>query len=188
MPSIALGALGPPTLSKILFEAHILKLHFGEGPSLQKLADCDPANVSHQLSAQLSSASKWKHTDELGSPPSLPSIVSVASTIGVPVLLEDNWMVRGPNITEPEPTGHDSRIAIDRQEDIDLYAERGWVDLRSQNLLVWKKRAQRILAEIPTSAEDTTSLTGLHYGGKSNELDPAALATWIIAGELHGHR
>lgn len=187
MPSIALGRLGPPLLSKILFEAHILKLQFGGAHGMKKLANCNPVELSRELSTQLQDAANDGPKKDFGNC-SLSSLSHIAPTIGVPILLHGNLMLRGPNITSPEPVGCDSTFILGTQEQLDRHAQSGWVDLRSQNLQVWKERAQHILAEPPVSAHDTTALTGLHYGSGSQELNPAALASWIIAGEVHGQR
>jgi hypothetical protein len=188
MPSVALGRLGPPLVSKILFEAHILKLHFG-CDGLQKLADCNPLELSLDLSTKVQKAAKQEFCCT-GSSVTLPSLIHVAPTIGVPVLLQDNVMLRGPNLTVPEPNGNDSIFDLTKQEVINEHARSGWVDLTQSNLQVWKKRANHILLEPPVSSSDTTMLMGLHYStsGSHKEIDPAALASWILAGEVRGHR
>ena len=96
-------------------------------------------------------------------------------------------MLRGPNVTVPEPIGNKVTFAL-TQETIDRYAQSGWVDLRRPNLQVWKERAQHILAEPTISARNTTGLTGLHYHSASKEIDAAGLASWIIAAEINGQR
>lgn len=187
MPSIALGRLGPPLLSKILFEAHILKLQFGGADGLVKLADSNPVKLSHELSTKVQKAAKRETADDVGSS-TLSSLSYIAPTIGVPILLEGNVMLRGPNITVPEPVGRDSKFTLTTQDMVNGYAQSGWIDLRSSNLQVWKERAQHILAEPTVSARDTTALTGLHYNSGSRELNAAAMSSWIIAGEVHGQR
>jgi hypothetical protein len=187
MPSIALGRLGPPLLSKILFEAHILELQFGGAGGLVELAECNPVKLARELSAKVQKAAKRDPASDFGNR-TLSSLSYIAPTIGVPVLLEGNLMLRGPNITLPEPVGHDSKFTFATQETLDGYAQSGWVDLRASNLQVWKERARHILAEPTVSARDTTALTGLHYDSGSREINAAALASWIIAGEVHGQR
>lgn len=186
MPSIALGRLGPPLLSKILFEAQILKLQLG-ADGLVKLADCNPVTLSHELSTKVQKAAKRDPTGD-GGTSTLSSLSCIAPTIGVPILLEGNAMLRGPNITVPEPVGRDSKFTLTSQEMVNGYAQSGWVDLRASNLQVWKERARHILAEPTVSARDTTALTGLHYDSGSKEINAAAMSSWIIAGEVHGQR
>ena len=190
VPSIALGRLGPPLLTKILMEAHILKMKYGGTDGLQQLAKTDPVELSQELSVQVQEAAERNYVDSdlTGGTPTLTSLTYVASTIGVPVLLNDNIMLRGPNITVPEPIGYNSSFSLSSQAVIDSYAQSGWIDLRPSNLQVWKERACHILSEPPVTAHDTTVLTGLHYLSGSKELDAAALASWIIAGEVHGQR
>ena len=189
LPSIALGKLGPPLLSKILFEAHILKLVFGGVHGIEELASCNPAELSRELSNQVQNIVR-QNPIFAGTPITLASLIRVAPTIGVPVLLHDNVMLRGPNITVPEPAGRDSTFVWTTQEAMDCHAQTGWVDLRTPNLQLWKDRANHILSEPPVSSRNTTVLTGLHYvgSGKHREMDPAALASWILVGEVHGQR
>jgi hypothetical protein len=188
MPSIALGRLGPPLLSKILMEAHILKLTYSGPDGLQRLSNCNPLELSRELSAQVHLAVESDNAEATGGFPTIASLTHIATTIGVPVLLNDNSLVRGANITVPEPVGKDSLFSLDSKDKIESYAQSGWVDLRPSNLQVWKERACHILSEPPVTAKDTTALTGLHYLRGSKELDAAALASWIIAGEVHGQR
>jgi hypothetical protein len=187
MPSIALGRLGPPLLSKILFEAHIMKLQFGGADGLVELADCNPMELALELSTKVQKAAKRDPASDFGTR-TLSSFSYIAPTIGVPILLEGNLMLRGPNITLPEPVGHDSKFTFTTQEMVDGHAQSGWVDLRASNLQVWRERARHILAEPTVSARDTTALSGLHYNSGSREIKAAALASWIIAGEVHGQR
>ena len=97
-------------------------------------------------------------------------------------------MQRGPNITVPEPVGQHNTFTLTTQEIVNRHCERGWIDLRSSNLQVWKQRAAHILAQPTVSSRDTTALTGLHYSSHEREINAALLASWIIAGELHGQR
>lgn len=188
IPSIALGKLGPPLLSKILFEAHILELQFGGADGLEKIACCNPAKLSRELSTQMQNAAEQELAAGDFRTQTLTLLSHVAPTIGVPVLLDGNVMLRGPNITVPEPVGDNNKFALTTQETIDKHALSGWVDLRPSNLQVWKERARHILAEPTVSARDTTALTGLHYHKCSKAVDAAALASWVIAGEVHGQR
>lgn len=187
VPSIAMGKLGPAT-SKMLFESHILAIRFRKTNGLKKLAECNPADLAQELSLEFRRAiTKGHDFDAVSGKPTCSSVAYLAPTIGMPILLQGNLLLRGPNITVPEPVGHDSVFAVSLQEDIDRHAQSGWVDLTRSNLEVWKKRAQQILSEPATSAKDTTSLTGLHYQSGA-DIDPPSLAAWVLSGEAHGHR
>lgn len=187
VPSIALGRLGPPQLSKILFEAHILKLYFGEN-SLKKLADCDNIQeLSQKLSMKAQEAVQVQVGPFDGSTTIL-SITYVAPSIGVPILLHDNKLLRGPNITIPEPRGYYSSFEM-TESTIRHCAQNGWIDLTPANLEQWRLRARHILSE-PEETNKSAVRIGFRYNpdGNRNEINPAAIASWILAGELHGQR
>jgi hypothetical protein len=187
VPSVALGRLGPPQLSKILFEAHMLKLFFGDN-SLKKLADCD--NI-HELSQKLSLQAREAvqvQSDSFDGSITIPSITHVAPSIGVPVLLHNNELVRGANITIPEPRGYYSSFEM-TESTIRQCAQNGWIDLTTSNLEQWRLRARHILSE-PEETNKSAVCIGFRYNpdGNRNEINPAAIASWILAGELHGQR
>lgn len=102
-PSIAMGRIGPPLLSKILFESHILKLKLGGDLGLMKLSNCDPAELSLELSKQvLEAANHEKHVGSSGEA-SFASLACIAPTIGVPILLADDSMPEVRILQTPSP-------------------------------------------------------------------------------------
>ena len=187
VPSIATGRLGP-SLTKYLFEAHLLKTRFGNTQGLVELANCNPNTLSKALCQQVrESMQQPTSSPHASGEVTVESLTRLAPTVGVPILLDDYSLVRGPNITDPEPNGLETTFSVSTQE-LDTYAKRAWVDLRPTNLKIWKERARHILSEPPVTAADTSSLTGLHYSAQGTAIQPAPLASWILSGELHGHR
>jgi hypothetical protein len=94
IPSVALGRLGPPELSKLLFEAHLLKSAFGDFKSIldEKLSLVGMAKAMKDV-LEASGVSK------------------TAPSIGIPVLLPDGKSIlRGPRINVPEVAGRSSTI------------------------------------------------------------------------------
>jgi len=187
VPSIATGRLGP-SLTKYLFEAHLLKTRYGNAQGLIELANCDPNELSKDLCQQVrDSIQQSTPLQPASGKVTVESVTRLAPTVGVPILLDDYGLVRGPNITDPEPNGRETTFPVGFKE-LDTFAKRGWVDLRPNNIHVWKERARHILSEPSVTAADTSSLTGLHYSAEGTAIQPAALASWILSGELHGHR
>jgi hypothetical protein len=188
VPSIATGNLGPQ-LSNFLYEAHLLKLYFDGEDGLDQLAACDPVSLSRLICEDIRRTLGSSVPADLASgQPGIESLSRLPPTIGVPILLDDYSLVRGPNITDPEPKGNDVCFPVDRSQ-VNVYARRGWVDLRPENLKVWKHRAEHILSEPPIHLTDTTSLSGLHYSAsRTHIIEPAAFTSWILAGELHANR
>ncbi len=119
-PSVALGQIGPPEFSKLLYEAYLLKVKYR---SLENVTSQDAKEISENLE-YLILHNPIRHT-----------IVS----IGVPILLPDGkTLLRGPKINIPEYRG--SVELPSTPDTINLWAKKGWVDLRVENMALWQKR------------------------------------------------
>jgi hypothetical protein len=63
-------------------------------------------------------------------------------SLGLPILVPNGTqIIRGPYIRIPESI--ESEIVV-TNDDIDIWAEKGWVDLRPRNFAVWQKRLQKM--------------------------------------------
>ncbi|MBN1348952.1 hypothetical protein JXJ21_06050 [candidate division KSB1 bacterium] len=123
--SVAIGQLGPPELSKLLWEAHLLKLQFR---TLQETLDNSPAEISEVLHNFIKKN----------------EIRNLITSIGVPILAPDGKQIyRGPKINIPEYRG-DFDIPV-TDEKIDEWAQKGWVDLRPKNFELWHQRFEQML-------------------------------------------
>lgn len=173
IPSIALGRLGPPELSKLLFEAHLLKEVFGSLSGA--LADGDrPRSADELAQALLSNLPQSK-------------VRSIAPSIGIPILLPDGETVlRGPRINVPEVRGNRTRVTL-APDDVDRYARKGWVDLRARNMQAWLTRfsrmvnARRELRDAGSAAADHTSYLPV-------EFEIGEVVAWIFNNEMGGYR
>ena len=101
IPSVALGRLGPPELSKLLFEAHLFKEVFGTMTQA-----CASTKSSEEISQVLVSVLESS------------GVAKTAPSIGIPVLLPDGANVlRGPKINVPEALmGHGTSVTLDDKE------------------------------------------------------------------------
>ena len=171
-PSVAFEMLGPPRLSKLLFEAHLLGLAVG---SMRDLAASDPAAVATTVSSIV------RTNRELRS-----RVVS----IGIPVLMEDGvTLLRGPLMKIP-PFHGDDELPID-PESIDSWAAAGWVDLRPENIERWKERVARIIDAVERAGlEDTSSRLDSTIADWENfdSMPAGKLAAWIFTVEEEGAR
>ncbi len=163
VPSVAFEMLGPPRLSKLLFEAHLLAQLT---PSVAQLAKSDPAQLGREAQALLD------HDAGLRA-----EIVSV----GIPILCQDGKsLYRGATVVVP-PTGGEEVAA----------APRGWVDLRTQNLALWVERAKKIVAEaeaLKRSLAGSGSDEEWFGVEPAQRIAPWRLATWIFRHEDKGER
>lgn len=126
-PSIALGELGPPQLSKLLWEAELLSLEYG---SISAVLSHSPERLASDLTRLLLS--------EAG----IEQRTVIAST-GLPTLLADGVsLLRGPRISIPEAISDAVNVGAG---DIDTWAEKGWVDLRAANMERWQEWFRRML-------------------------------------------
>ena len=124
--SVALGHLGPPELSKLLWEAELLKLRY---ETLRAVLKHTPEELSEELAGLIQS----EEFDQM-----CQTIIS----LGLPILLPDgSQIIRGPRIRIPERIEPGVRVT---EEDVDAWAQKGWVDLRPQNMALWQERFEKM--------------------------------------------
>ncbi|MGQ0815213.1 MAG: short-chain dehydrogenase [Gemmatimonadota bacterium] len=161
--SVAYEMLGPPRLSKLLFEAAILGRLF---PDLATLAAAQPSAIETQAHALI------ERDDD---------IRIRALSIGLPIVLPDGRLLRGEEVKVaplPGQSPHDPRLV-----------ENGWVDLRVTNWRKWTQRAQSMLAEIdPRTGPDHGSRRDVEPGSRRHQLRPGRMAAWIFRNEDRGER
>jgi hypothetical protein len=166
--SVALGQLGPPELSKILWEAEILRLAMGT-----------VGNVLASSAEEI--AEGWERV--LGD---RPEIFDTISSLGLPVLLRDGvTLLRGPFIRIPEVAGR-STVEVEEAE-VDLWAEKGWVDLRSSNARRWRERF-RLMREARLGAAQPGSAGVTVAAYLPEEIEIGTIAAWVLANEHEGQR
>jgi hypothetical protein len=167
MHSVAVGHLGPPELSKLLYESHLLKLGYG---TLQNVIDADPRDAAGVVFDLLRRDQKLQ-----------AAIVS----IGLPIVSPDgSSIIRGPRINIPESI-YDS---VDvHAEDFDRWAAKGWVDLRPANIRTWQDRFSRMVAaQHMLATEGTASISRSTYLHGTIEI--GAVVAWIFNNEEGGYR
>jgi hypothetical protein len=170
--SVAFENLGPPRLSKLLFEVDLLAEGFG---TMAKVRAATPGEMSERAAALLRETPRRRS-----------EIVS----IGIPVLLPDGRLLRGPDCKIPvvaAPT--DTREVT--PEAVEEWAHAGWVDLREANMAVWKQRFERIeeeVAAIPTSDSSSRYLRDRQFWGEGGAIQPGKIVGWVFATEEQGAR
>ncbi len=170
--SIAFEILGPPRLSKILYEAYILKRICGDLRCLMAQSVDELVKRSEEL---------IRADDQLRQ-----QIIS----IGLPILLPDGKrMLRGPEVKIPTQLGRRQLKMTPRE--MDSWADAGWVDLRRKNIELWKKRIEKILDYVDSLPSDDTS-SHYHHGKKywnvTEPIEIGKVASWIFINEDKGLR
>lgn len=170
--SVAFEILGPPRLSKLLYEAHLLQLGFSD---MKTVVQTDVKTLSRRLVAIV-------HEN--------PKLRAQIISIGIPVLLADGkTLLRGPEIKIPPFRGINEMEITPKN--VDLWAHDGWVDLRVSNMEHWKSRFHKIMHNVDRIPEGETSsqfLRTREYWKNFTEIDPGKIVGWIFTEEEQGMR
>ncbi len=166
--SIATGELGPPKLTKLLYEAHLLKTKYR---TLQAVVEESAEEVSEAL---------WRYVQRN------QDLRNTIISIGIPILPpEGDRLVRGPRINVPEYTGQ-TKLPV-TEAAVDEWAERGWLDLRPGNMLRWQERFRRMLRSAQTiHRQGSAAITMEAY--RSEEIRIGEVVGWIFNNEEGGYR
>jgi NAD(P)-dependent dehydrogenase (short-subunit alcohol dehydrogenase family) len=162
--SVAYEMLGPPRLSKLLFEATLLaRLCDGD---LRTAAMLDPQTIAQAATAEIERDSDLR-----------TRIIS----IGIPILLSDGKrLLRGAEVKIRPLPGE--------QFDPERLAENGWLDLRPSNWAHWRDRATQMLASIPPGGADLGSRYDIEVWHLAGKMRPGSLAAWVFRHEDRGER
>lgn len=159
---VAFEMLGPPRLTKNLFEAYVCSRLCA---SVEKLATAQPAALAGAAAALFQADADLR---------------SLVVSVGLPVVIEGDRVYRGETVIVPPEAG-----------DIEGAIPRGWVDLRARNLGIWVARAQRVLRQAEErrghmagsgSDEDWLAIQ------PTDRIEPSRFATWIFKYEDEGER
>lgn len=165
--SVALGQLGPPELSKLLWEAELLKITYG---TLSEVLEHSHEEVADTLEGLVLSDEGLRHT---------------ITSIGVPILTQRGELLRGPFIRIPEVPGSDE-VEI-RDGDVDSWAEKGWVDLRPVNIRRWLERFRKMeRARQALRGSGSAAVTRQTY--LFDEIRSGTIAGWVFNNEQEGYR
>jgi hypothetical protein len=166
--SVALGQLGPPELSKLLWEAELLRILYS---TLAGVLDKTVDEISNALEALVLKDDNIRNT---------------ITSIGVPILMTNGkQLIRGPFIRIPEIPGA-TQVPI-TPEDIDRWALKGWVDLRPQNMQIWWERIQK-LEDSRKRLLGSGSAAITREGYWTENIRSGAIVGWIFNNEQEGYR
>jgi hypothetical protein len=170
--SVAFEMLGPPRLSKLLYESYLLKLCFGD---IRTVVRTDIRTISRRLSDLI-------EIDE--------QLRSQMISIGIPILLADGKSIlRGESIKIPAFKGEGTLPVSPKA--VDRWAHDGWVDLREKNMKLWVDRFRGIITMVDSLPADETSsrtMQNRDYWRNLSEIDPGKICGWIFTYEEKGKR
>jgi len=161
--AVAYEMLGPPRLTKLLWESHLCGLL---RPSVRALAQSQAVELAAEAHARVQRDA---------------GVRSHILSVGIPILTPDGeGLYRGSLVVVPGD-GADPRAA----------APRGWVDLRPDQFGMWIRRAQEMVAQdarrIGRAAESGSDVDWMAIGA-DDPIEPARFATWVFRFEDRGER
>lgn len=179
--SVAFEILGPPRLSKLLYEAYLLKRAYG---SYEAVLNASPKEMQHHAEMILHSDAKLR---------------SQILSIGLPILLPDGETVlRADHVVVPPDPAKKNKFKV-TPERINQWCFDGWIDLRLSNWEKWKDRFRRMKEDAEQDDGEEKS-SRYHLGREfwwkcteSGGSEPApirigAVAGWIFSIEDEGMR
>jgi len=166
--SVALGQLGPPELSKLLWEAELLAL---AGGALRAVLAATPETLSRAAVALLESR---------------PGLRDTIASLGLPILHPDGAALwRGPFLRIPEVAG-EVQVEVG-PGDCDRWAAKGWVDLRPANFARWQERLAT-MASARGGAAQPGSAGAAPETSISDHIEIGTVVAWVLSGEMGGYR
>ncbi|MGI9628121.1 MAG: short-chain dehydrogenase [Longimicrobiales bacterium] len=164
LEGIAYEMLGPPRLTKLLFEGHLL------GRLCVTLARAE-ALVPEDFAKH---AAELLHADA--------DLRQRILSCGLPILLpQGDRLLRGATVlVAPErPSGEAEPKIVDA----------GWVDLRAENWAKWRDRCGQIVRELEARPPlESGSAADHDHGDRVGRIRPGHLAAWIFRTEDQGLR
>jgi hypothetical protein len=170
--SVAFELLGPPRLSKLLFEIHLIRRTC---KSMKDILIISAKELSDRCFEIISNDSKQR---------------SEILSIGIPILFPNGEsLLRGSIIKIPAFQGEN---ALDiNPQNIDKWAFEGWLDLRVSNMEKWQNRIKDLIEEAEDIPETDTSSQHVRtrsYWGNFEEINIGKICSWIFIHEEQGRR
>ncbi|MCL5029790.1 MAG: short-chain dehydrogenase [Bacteroidetes bacterium] len=170
--SVAFELLGPPRLSKLLYEIHLIEL---SGKTMKDILTVKPEELSNQCFEIILNNSKLR---------------SEIISIGIPILLPNGEsLLRGTNIKIPAFLGEN--VLELNTGNIDKWSNEGWVDLRPSNMVKWQSRIRELIEEaesIPSTDTSSHHVRTKEYWNNFEEINIGKICSWLFIHEEHGTR
>lgn len=170
--SVAFEMLGPPRLSKLLFEAHLIRLIY---KNFNNYIAQSPEKVSDKIFGFLKKNSGLR--DEIIS-------------IGIPILYPDGkTLMRGPDMKIPSYAEGDNILISNAK--INKWATEGWIDLRVSNWEKWQMRLKAIVKqaeEMTNTSKSSRFIFDREYWEHFNNINIGKIVSWIFINEEKGLR
>lgn len=161
--SVGFEMLGPPRLTKLLFEAEILRRLCGG--ALDRVAELDPDETARAAEALVRDDADLRTR-------------IVSSNLAV-LLPDGERLLRGRKVAI-EPAGGEAA---------DDTARKGWVDLRARNWGAWRERVRQVMGRVGAApGPEGGSRWDMEPWHRTRAIRPGALAAWVFRHEDQGER
>lgn len=170
--SVAFELLGPPRLTKLLYEIYMLKRLCN---SINEVLETSAEKLAGMMEELILTDDELRAT-----------IISV----GTPILLSDGkTYLRGPSISVPVFEGQP--IQTVNPTNIEKWTSQGWLDLRVSNVEFWQKRLKCLLDDQALETEDDYS--SYYYRNRrfidaKERMDIGVIVNWVLEYEDKGYR
>ncbi len=170
--SVAFELLGPPRLSKLLYEGYLIRRIAG---SMKRFLDMSVADFSSKAFEIITA----EHT-----------LRQQMLSIGLVILTPDGKKyLRGKDVKIPVQRAEKEYELS--SENLQKWCYDGWIDLRENNWLDWQNRIKKIIRQASDLIGDTTGsrfyYTASHWGN-FDEFDEGKIVGWIFEYEDKGWR
>ena len=198
--SVAFELLGPPRLSKLLWEGSLLKTHAGLGQLLYEVLRPGPDGRQQRLEQFDSLFSARSLLQQI-----LDGLAGDARTrsrilsIGIPIATPDGKLLFGPTVALMRAyPGRSIGELLSAPDSRTSFIDNGCVELSERNFNRWKKRLRGALTHHLVASEggmggkgsvyDYRNLFVMHEQAGSVELHVGELVGWMFTIEEHGSR
>jgi len=170
--SVAFELLGPPRLSKLLYEGYLIRKIAG---SMKKFMELKPAEMSKLAYEMIRNNDKLRQQ---------------MLSIGLVVLSPDGKKyIRGRDVKVPVQRAEKEYDLTN--ENINKWCYEGWIDLRECSWIEWQDRIRKIMEQAKNIIGDSTGsryyYTENHWGN-FDEFDEGKIVGWVFEFEDKGWR
>jgi hypothetical protein len=170
--SVAFELLGPPRLSKLLYEIHLLRLF---NKTMKDILKVTPEDLSDKCFEIISNDADLRNE---------------ILAIGIPILLPNGEsLLRGSIIKIPAFRGEN--VLDINEKNINTWANEGWVDLRVSNMSKWQYRISELIKEAESISYTDSSSTHVRtkaYWNNYEEINIGKICSWLFIHEEKGLR
>lgn len=170
--SVAFELLGPPRLSKLLYEGYLIRKIAG---SMNNFLKMDAKVLSEKAMDLIKSNNELRQQ---------------MLSIGLVILFPDGKKyLRGSDVKVPVQRAEKEYPLT--AENIEKWCYEGWVDLRETSWLEWQTRIKKIMLQTENIVGDSTGsryyYSASHWGN-FDEFDEGKIVGWVFENEDHGWR